>query len=94
MKLNIFSASLWIWSCLILSILTSRGALRHIFLSYIKNDNINYFHTKMLWLFGCARFGKTRVNRLGVLPIYLTVSMVQGGSLAVSTGTAATHQDP
>lgn len=48
----------------------------------------------MLWLSGSAKFGKPRVRRLAVLPIYLTVSVVQGGSLAVSAGTAATHQDP
>lgn len=47
----------------------------------------------MLWLSGCAKFGTKRVRSLAALPIYLKVSVVQEGSLAFSTGTAASQKD-
>lgn len=71
----------------------SRDTLHHICLSYIKNNNNNYFHTKMLWLSGCAKFGIKRVRLLAVLPVYPKVSVVQEGSPPFSTGTAASQKD-
>ena len=71
----------------------SRDTLHHICLSYIKNNNNNDFHTKMLWLSERAKFGIKRVRLRAALPIYLKVSVVQEGSLAFSAGTAASQKD-
>lgn len=63
----------------------SRDTLHHISLSYIKNNNNNDFHTKTLWLSGCAKFGIKRVRLMVALPTYLKAFVAQEGSLAFST---------
>lgn len=84
MKLNIFSASLLDLELSDFLHTDVQRCSHHICLPYIKNNNINDFQTKKLWLSGCTKFGLTRVRQQAVLPTYLTVSVVQGGSLAVS----------